>query len=60
MSEPVYQWQVTPCDHCAAPAVIVEPGQAEIRELFLLDPGSPPRCWCLGCWMKRFGREAAA
>jgi hypothetical protein len=54
-----YKWLVTLCNHCELPAVIVEPGSAEVRELFLLDAGETPRCWCLACWQKRFGEAAA-
>lgn len=49
------EWLVRQCDHCELPAVIVEPGSDEVRDLFLLARGVPPRCWCRECWLQRFG-----
>ena len=38
------------CDLCDAPAIAVSPGAEPIRELFVLDDGSPRRQWCARCW----------
>jgi hypothetical protein len=59
MSAPSSEWLVRQCDHCELPAIIVEPGAEEVRELFLLKRGQPVRCWCLACWVQRFGELAA-
>ena len=48
-----------PCDTCGAPALAVAPGEAEIRELFLLRRAVPQRCWCLACWRRVFGAVEA-
>jgi len=42
------------CDECDAPAVFIEPGSEEVRELFLLERGRPTRCWCFAHWMAAF------
>lgn len=50
---------VVTCDTCGAPAVVVAPGEAEIREVFLLRREVPQRCWCLTCWRRVFGAVEA-
>ena len=45
---------------CGAPALAVAPGQAEVREVFLLRREVPLRCWCLTCWRRVFGEVEAA
>jgi len=47
------------CDKCDGPVFAIEPGSSEIRELFLLRPAVPMRCWCLRHWWIEFGRKAA-
>lgn len=47
------------CDLCPAEAVVVAPGEAEIREVFLLRREVPQRCWCLTCWRRVFGAVEA-
>jgi len=46
------------CDACTEPAVVFDPGSAEIRDRFLLQRGVPLRCWCLRHWGELFGIQA--
>lgn len=46
------------CTSCGQPALFVRPGQDAIRvsvPQLLLRPNRQDRCWCLSCWLKRFG-----
>ena len=53
------------CDICGAPALAVDPGEPEIREVFLLRRERVQRAWCEACWLRACGewmeeREATA
>lgn len=48
------------CDSCSAPAVVVSPGSAEIRDLFLIVREVPMRRYCLACWSRLWRRAEAA
>lgn len=46
---------------CGSEEVIaVEPGEDEVREIFLLRAERPDKAWCLPCWQQRYASEAAA
>jgi hypothetical protein len=48
------------CARCGAQdVVLIEPGEAEVRELFLLRAGRPVRCLCAACWPAVQSRRAA-
>jgi hypothetical protein len=48
------------CDLCAEPVFACAPGDAGEKDLFLLRPPVPVRCWCLRHWRERYGVAAAA
>jgi len=47
------------CDMCVEPAVVIEPGSEEVRELFVLRRAVPLRCWCLRHWPAALARSEA-
>ena len=47
------------CDCGSEQVMAVEPGEEEIRELFLLRRERPAKAWCMPCWAQRFGAQAA-
>lgn len=38
----------------------VEPGDEEVRDMFLLRRERPAKAWCMACWSQQFGVQEAA
>jgi hypothetical protein len=39
------------CAKCGSTEIVcIDPGEDEVRDLFLLKRETPPRCLCMDCW----------
>jgi len=39
------------CAKCGSTEIVcIDPGEDEVRDVFLLKRETPPRCLCMDCW----------